>query len=215
LERVREIESARIAEVVDVLCDAFYEYPVMQFVLGATPDYSDRLEKLVTFFAMARVYRDELRLGIEASGHLSAVALVSFPGMTEEPGQLAALRGETWAKLGTETQSRYEAFGVACAPMFDMDLPHLHLNMIGTRRFAQGTGLGGELLNAVHKLSETDDKSVGVSLSTEHEDNVPLYKHFGYEVIGTASVSPELKTWAFFRPNSRADKVTDGDTDES
>jgi hypothetical protein len=37
-----------------------------------------------------------------------------------------------------------------------------------------------------------------VSLTTEVPQNVRLYEHFGYEVVGHARVSPELETWGLF-----------------
>ncbi|MDX1439653.1 MAG: GNAT family N-acetyltransferase, partial [Rubricoccaceae bacterium] len=82
---------------------------------------------------------------------------------------------------------------------FDLEEPHVHLNMIGVRSDKQGLGLGRMLLNAVDELSDTDSHSIGVTLSTENEANIPLYEHAGYEVVGSKAVAAELKTWAFFR----------------
>ena len=36
-----------------------------------------------------------------------------------------------------------------------------------------------------------------LSLGEEHV----LYEHFGYRVVGHASVPPRLETWGFFRPD--------------
>lgn len=56
---------ADVKEVTDVLCDAFFDYPVMRYVLGSrVPEYERRLENLIRFFVMARVCRDEMILGI-------------------------------------------------------------------------------------------------------------------------------------------------------
>jgi hypothetical protein len=52
----------------------------------------------------------------------------------------------------------------------------------------------------VHALSRDDPESGGVSLSTENPRNVALYEHVGYVVRGHAIVSPELETWALYRP---------------
>jgi len=54
-------------------------------------------------------------------------------------------------------------------------------------------------LETVHELSRTDPRSVGVTLTTEVPANVSLYQHFGYEIVGQASVAPGLTTWGFFR----------------
>lgn len=189
--------------MVDVLQESFYDYPVMRFVLGpAGDDYDERLRTLVHFFVMSRVFRGETLLGVRDGTGLLGVALVSRPSGPPAPAELHELRGQVWAELGSEAEARYGSFADACAP-FQTDVPHLHLNMIGVRRAAQGTGVGRDLLEAVHALSANDRDSEGVSLTTENPRNVTLYRHFGYEVVGEAAVGPELTTWGFYRPNER------------
>jgi ribosomal protein S18 acetylase RimI-like enzyme len=157
---------------------------------------------LVHFFVMARVFRGEVLLGISSDSHegLIGTALVSRPGGAHVPSEFLRLRDEVWTELGSDARDRYGAFSAACAP-FQIEAPHLHLNMIGVRNVAQGTGVGRRLIDSVHELSRTDPRSVGVSLTTENPANVALYRHCGYEVVGEALVAPELTTWGFFRPD--------------
>jgi ribosomal protein S18 acetylase RimI-like enzyme len=82
-----------------------------------------------------------------------------------------------------------------------VDVPHIHLNMIGVSRAAQGSGLGRKLIDHVHLMSRQDASSQGVTLTTEDPANVPLYEHFGYTVVGQTRVSPTLGAWGFFRPD--------------
>jgi ribosomal protein S18 acetylase RimI-like enzyme len=184
-----------------VLCEAFYDYPVMRHVLGEHhDDYEHRLNTLVHFFVMARVLRDEDLLGVMDGAQLAATALVAYPGRGESPPEMATLRDRVWDVLGPESRSRYEDFGAACAT-FDVDVPNIHLNMIGVSRAAQGSGLGRSLMDYVHGMSERDTSSEGVTLTTEDPSNVSLYEHFGYRVVGRARVPPGLETWGFFRPD--------------
>lgn len=188
--------------VVAVLAESFHDYPVMRFVLGESTDegdYATRLETLITFFVMARVLRGETLLGVREGDGLVAAALVSRPGGPSPP-RLAQLREETWADLGAGERERYERFGEATNPFAVAD-DHLHLNMIGVRPAAQGRGLGRRLLEAVHARSAADPASTGVSLSTEVESNVPLYRRFGYRVLGSADVDSAFTTWVMFRPD--------------
>jgi GNAT superfamily N-acetyltransferase len=197
---VTRLSSAQTAEAVTVLCDAFRDYPVMRYVLGSRDDYDRRLRTLIGFFVSARVYRDEPVLGIhDRDGTLSAAALVSFPDEREAPEALVARRESVWAELGAAERERYEAFGTACA-QFVVASPHYHLNMIGVRRPHVGRGLARKLLESVHQLSDADDASGGVTLSTETPQNLPLYEHFGYRLLGHARVDDGLDSWAFFRP---------------
>jgi GNAT superfamily N-acetyltransferase len=196
----RVIEVGDPDEVVDVLAEAFHDYPVMRFALGlGRADYGRDLRTLVGFFVMSRALRGEYLFGVRAPGGtgLEAAAIVSRPGAPSPPA-LVALREEVWTALGAEARARYEAFAAACAPFVPRE-PHLHLNMIGVRRGAQGSGRGRLLLDHVHALSRDDPRSSGVSLSTENPRNVALYQHVGYVVRGHAAVSPELETWALYR----------------
>lgn len=199
--RVESLGPDDVGGVVSVLCESFFDYPVMRFVLGPEGDYSARLARLVTFFVMARVLREEVMLGVRRPRGLVAGALVSYPHARPRPPALADLRSETWGELGTETQARYELFGEATTD-FEVESPHIHLNMIGVRRVARGQGLGRALLEAVHGLSISDVDSTGVTLTTEVESNVPLYEHFGYKLVGRRNIGWAFTTWGFFRPDS-------------
>ena len=199
-ERIVVLEHGDAAETVDTLCAAFRDYPVMRWVLGSKDHFESRLETLIHLFVMARILRGEFLFGIGEGARLEAVALVSRPDGLPSPSAYRDLRERLWRELGSGSRVRYDAFGAACAP-FQVEGPHLHLNMIGVRPDAQGRGLGHALLEHVHDLSSSDPASSGVSLTTEDERNVPLYQRFGYRIVGRAKVSSEVTTWGFFRPD--------------
>jgi len=200
---ILRLDATAVPRVVDVLHESFHDYPVMHFVLGSRgDDYDERLRTLIHYFVMARVFRGEVLLGASDGEELRGVALVSRPGGPRPPPELYELRTVVWAELGPDAEARYGAFGDACSP-FQVDTPHLHLNMIGVRDAARGTGVGRDLLEAVHHLSAADPDSSGVSLTTENPKNVTLYEHFGYEIVGESVVGPQLTTWGFFRPDER------------
>jgi len=201
LETVFRLGENDVAEVVDVLCEAFFDYPVMRFVLGTDiEDYEQRLETLVHFFVEVRVLRGEAMLGIGRRQRLHGAALVSRPSGPPGPPELSELRERLWADLGSPARARYESFTAACAP-FEVKTPHLRLELIGVRRAAKGKGVGRRLIEHVHLMSREDSGSQGVTLTTEDEGNVPLYQHFGYEIVGHATVGWGLQTWGFFRPD--------------
>lgn len=198
--RVETLRPEDAERVTAVLCDAFQEYPVMRHVLESPADYDRRLETLVGFFVAARVLREDLILGLRTStGELIGAALVTLPGDRPPPETLAARREATWRALGAAPRARYEAFGAAAAVALQVEPTHHHLNMIGIRGPHRGSGLARLLLERVHAIAARDPASAGVSLTTELESNVSLYRRFGYKVVGQARTPAGLSTWGMFR----------------
>lgn len=184
---------------VEVLADAFHDYPVMRWVLGDAPDFDSRLARLVGLFVANRAWRGEPMLALEQQGRAVGVVTMTLPASPEAPPGLVALREETWAELGAEARARYDAFAAASAFTATCD-PHHHINMLGVRRAHHGAGHARTLLDAAHLVADADPDSCGVSLSTELARNLSLYEHFGYRVTSHARVSDALETWTLFRP---------------
>jgi ribosomal protein S18 acetylase RimI-like enzyme len=209
----------RTGEAIEVLADAFRDYPVMRFVLGGAPAmaapvpepaghqggrYDEELRLLITFFVMARVLRREPVLAVELEtgdgpARLAGVATLTLPGSGAAPPSLDPYRERTWSVLGEAARARYEQLGLMWSE-FHTDEPHCHLNMIGVRRAHAGQGIGRILLDEVHRISREDPESLGVTLTTEAEENVILYRHLGYRVTAEGQVPGVIRTWGMFRP---------------
>ena len=198
----RELAPDRLSEAVDVLSDAFHDYPVMRYVIGAAGDaYTSRLRTMLTFFTSARFIRDELVTGaVTTEDVVVGVANSTLPGTQRSPAILGTQREAVWRELGADALARYEAHGSATAP-FAVDRPNYHLAMLGVRRSHAGTGVARRLLDALHDTSRRDPRSAGVTLTTEDPRNVALYQHFGYQVVGHTRVTDTLESWGFFRPD--------------
>jgi GNAT superfamily N-acetyltransferase len=182
-----------------VLCEAFADYPVMRYVLGQPGAYPERLRTLIGFFHGARLLRDDAILGVSDGDELVAVALCSLPDRVDPP-EVDRLAERTWAALGADARARYED----CVRAWDstgVDEPNIHVNMLAVVPGRQGRGLARALLERVHAMSRERADSRGVTLSTESERNVALYRHMGYRVVGQATIAPGVETWDFFRPD--------------
>lgn len=191
----------RAPDVVGVLYEAFHDYPVMRYVVGAD-DYDRRLLTFVDFAVAARVVRNEPMFGIDdPSGVLVAAATVTRPDEAPPPDALIAHREALWSELGADARARYEAYGVVSRGLLDLPRHH-HLNMIGVRRAHTGRGFARRLIEAVQDLASEDPNSAGVSLTTEKEENVAFYLHLGYRLLGHAHMDG-VDTWGFFRPSAR------------
>lgn len=177
-----------IPKITDVLCEAFYNYPVMKYVLGEKEDYDTRLRKAVTFFVSARALRKEPMFGIyNEEKNLVATATVTLPEEISNPEELLKKRDTLWAELGSEEKARYENYGNVAFGLLPKE-PHHHLNMVGVRNAYQGKGLARQLINEVEKLVLAHPTSAGLSLNTEVEANVNFYLHLGFKLLGKASV---------------------------
>jgi ribosomal protein S18 acetylase RimI-like enzyme len=58
--------------------------------------------------------------------------------------------------------------------------------MIGTDPRVQGTGIGSQLMRTA--LARCDSEATLAYLETANPRNVPLYRRFGFEVIGEIQV---------------------------
>jgi ribosomal protein S18 acetylase RimI-like enzyme len=187
------------AEVTDVLCEAFYDYPVMKYVLGDKDDYDNRLNDLVGFFVANRALRKEPMFGIyNSEKRLVAVAIVTLPKVITQPEELIKRRETLWTKLGSDEQKRYEDYGKAASGLLPKE-PHHHLNMIGVRPAYKGQGLARQLNTAVEEIMFSHQSSSGLSLNTEVESNVNFYLHLGYKLVGKTNVDNNFDTWGFFK----------------
>jgi ribosomal protein S18 acetylase RimI-like enzyme len=59
--------------------------------------------------------------------------------------------------------------------------PHYYLATIGVEPDKHGKGLGSALLRPT--LAELDEQQLPVYLDTHNEDNVSLYRRFGFEIV--------------------------------
>jgi GNAT superfamily N-acetyltransferase len=197
---VEPLSLERLGDVVDVFVDAFQDYPVMRFTVGPDGNVTARVRRLVRLFVTRRTARGGPMYGLTgAGGDLTGATLLTLPVEPPPPALVEEISAAAWRDLGEAARLRYDAYAASSA-FFGALPPHHHLNMIGVRRAYAGTGLGRRLLESVRRLSEEDPQSAGVSLTTENPRNVELYRHFGYEVVGHASVGPGLETWGMFLP---------------
>ena len=188
-------------EVVDVLADAFSNYPVMRFVLGEDGNTAPRLVQLIGFFVFRRMRLGGPMIGVrDETGDLVGAAVMTLPSEPEPPADVLQKRDDVWNVLGQDCRQRHDAYG-ALAKTVLVSEPHHHLNMIGIRHAHHGRGLARPLLQAALDIAAADPNSAGLTLTTETPTNVRLYQHFGFEVFGHVDVAPGLETWGLFRGN--------------
>jgi GNAT superfamily N-acetyltransferase len=172
----------------------------MRFVLGPGLDYSARLRTLIGLFVANRAVPGDPFFAVTDGTELGGVALCTPPNPPAAASALEEIRERAWTALGADARERYAACLRAWTDVGIAE-PNVHLNMLGVRPRYQGRRLASPLMERVHALSGELPASRGVTLTTEDPRNIPLYRHFGYEVVGHRPVAPALQTWGFFRPD--------------
>ena len=198
--RIEVLGPDDVPAILDVFGDAFADYPVMRYVLGPGGNTAPRLRQLIGYFVLRRVRLGGPMSGARtADGTLAGVATVTVPIESVAPPDLLAARDRVFDALGQDCRARYDTYAKA-ATLFGSLGPHHHLNMLGVRHASHGQGIGRLLLDAVADVANADPQSSGVSLTTETAENVKLYEHCGYRVVGEARVADSFQTWGLFQP---------------
>ena len=131
--KVAPISPRRHHEVAAVLVDAFYDYPVMRYVVGDALDYEARLQQLIEFFVFRRVRQGGLLFGVDRGGELLGAAVLATPRETTAPPEVKDLALQLWSAIGEAARLRFDTYGAA-TQRFTVASPHHHLSMIGVRR---------------------------------------------------------------------------------
>lgn len=198
-DSIQTLDKSHLSQILDVLCDAFYDYPVMKEVIGPVgKHYDSHLRHLIKLFVTKRIMRGGPILGILREGELVACVTITTPYETSNNKRFAKVEKSIWAKLDPKAKKRYENLCYLWRE-FEVEEPHYHINMIGVRSSWKSQGLGSRLIEAVHQISSEDSNSCGVTLTTENPKNIAFYKHHGYNVEAHFVFSEELETWCFFR----------------
>ena len=196
---VTRLSSAYRDEAVVVLCESFYDYPVMRFVLAdAGRQYAERLSALVAYFCSRRLVGNGWVLGAMVGQELAGVSVCDEPGGEsvdgeEEQRQWALALERDIGEEAVARLSEYDEAGESLLPEGDYHF----LGMLGVVSRYQGLGLGKKLVEATQALVADFPASSGICLDTESPGNVPFYESLGFEVVGEADVA-DFHTWCMF-----------------
>lgn len=76
--------------------------------------------------------------------------------------------------------------------------PHWYLADLAVRPEAQRRGLGSALIRP--GLERADADGMPCYLETQREANIPFYRRFGFELLGTANAKDGPPAWFMWRP---------------
>ncbi len=185
------------SDAVEILATAFYDYPVMRYILrDAEKTYDDDIRSLVGFYLETRYTRDFPILGLWEEGVLQAVAGINAPESVPWPPVLHYKYAQLGEAIGKEAMDRMEAFESECDES-EPEVPHYFLGIIGVRPEAQGRGYAGAIIERLKEMSRAHPESQGVCLTTESDANISLYEHLGFRIIDETRIG-ELHSRCLF-----------------
>ena len=91
--------------------------------------------------------------------------------------------------------------------------PHWYLPMIGTDPTKQGKGYGSMLMQ--HALLQCDRENKPAYLESSNPKNIPLYKRFGFKVIGEIQVGSSPPLFPMYRESREKNSAYDAESDQN
>ncbi len=201
-DAVTDIPRERLEEAVEALALAFEKYPLMHHFFEAREgEYGRLLREFMRFSCEVRLHLGMPLVASVSDGRMAGVAGLTTPEVGAWPGDLACMHETLRASIGPLAAERLDTYS-KLVEQYEPNDPHYYLGVLGVRPKEQGKGHARALLDRLHKLSQAHPESKGVYLDTEHPANVPLYKRFGYRVVGHGRLDG-VEVWCMWRPNER------------
>ena len=177
-DAVQQADGADRAPVSAALADAFFDDPVMSWILQ---DDASRIRRLQGLFGTL-LRGHYLPLGtVWTTAEKSGAALWAPPGRAVVPAPAILRHSPRLVRaLGRSTLRALRA--LTHVEKQHPNEPHWYLGVLGTRRADQGKGVGSALLAPVLRLC--DEQGIPAYLESSKESNIAFYSRHGFEVTG-------------------------------
>ena len=198
-----EIQEEQLNESVNILARAFENDPTTRYLFSehAAP-IKDAVWELYLYICERQLNQRLPILGAVSDSRLVGVACIQPPDTNSQPNQEPSQYEMRFGDfIGEQVMQRMIEYGQVTSAHLPNE-SHVYLTAVGVHPDEQGKGYGRALLDAVHKLSDTHPTSMGVSLDTGNAVNVPMYEHFGYNMVAKTKLE-ELDLWCMFRSNRK------------
>ncbi len=193
---LRPTARADVRELSKVLARAFYDDPVMMFML---PEDKARVKALPRMFTTLTRHHFLSRGGSEVAsrdGSIGAATLWDPPGQRKSSRLEELMMMPTMAWLlrsrGRETQALGRVMEQA-----HPEEPHWYLMVIGSDPSVRGTGFGQALMRS--RLDRCDAERAPAYLEASKEELLAYYGRFGFEQIGEIQIPDGPKMWPMWR----------------
>ncbi|GFG50895.1 GNAT family N-acetyltransferase [Mycolicibacterium agri] len=192
----RPIKKADVGPLAKVLARAFYDDPVMRYMV---PDDKLRARALPPMFAAMTRHHFYSRGGSEVATRDGTIGAAT---LWDPPGQRRSSRWEELRMMPTmvfylrSCAERYQVLNRAMEEAHPHE-PHWYLMVIGSDPTVRGAGFGQALMRS--RLDRCDGERVPAYLEATKEELLPYYMRFGFEQIGEIALPDGPKMWPMWR----------------
>jgi GNAT superfamily N-acetyltransferase len=199
VDRLTDAPGVRAATELDIptlavsLARAFATDPVQRWIIPANHRHRRMTELFQHLLAM------ELAVGrVDTTPDCVGAAIWAAPGRWRLDLQAARPLAEASVRiLGANLERSVRLSQVMEANHPDGE-PHWYLATLGTHPDWQRRGVGARLLQ--HVLTTCDEEGIPAYLESSKEQNVPYYRHHGFEVTEAFDVAPDgPRLWGMWR----------------
>lgn len=169
---------------------AFASDPMARWSLASAPTYLAAMSDLIGAFGAAAYDHDSAYVTEDLGG----AALWLPPGIEPDIDMLDRLiRENAEPAIMPEVEAIFDAMA-----QYHPGEPHWYLPMIGTDPARQGRGIGDALMR--HALARCDRDGMPAYLESSNPRNIPFYRRFGFEVLGTIQTGSSPVLTPMLRP---------------
>ena len=172
------IDQRDMPAVADALSDAFYDDPVMSWILA---EESSRRRRLAGMFSvLMRAHYVPMSTAWTTPDHAGA-ALWASPGRAVVPLPTMVRNSPSLVRaLGRRTLTALRA--LTHVERLHPKEPHWYLGVLGTRTAQQGTGIGSTLMGPALRIC--DEQALPAYLESSKHSNIAFYERHGFKLTG-------------------------------
>jgi GNAT superfamily N-acetyltransferase len=177
--QARSARKADVRELSRTLARAFYDDPVMVWLL---PDETPRTEQLYRLFATMTRHHHLARGGVEVAYEgpgIGAAALWDPPNEWQETRWAQLAMTPTFIRVFGSHSMRGRAVQELMKRVHPEE-PHWYLGVIGSDPSVRGKGFGQVLMQS--RLDRVDAEHAPAYLESTKHQNLAYYQRFGFEV---------------------------------
>lgn len=180
--QVTRMTSGQIADSAEVQSRAFFDDPMMVYIL---PDESKRMRQLEWFMGCALRYGERHGEVYTTGSQVDGNAIWLPPG-EQKISTMRMIRAGMLAaplRLGMGAFGRFMTLMDHLEKLHERDMPerHWYLMVLGVDPPRQGQGVGGALIAPI--VARADAEGLGCYLETMKPRNVTFYQKHGFEVV--------------------------------